>query len=54
MLAPHVNRANVNSRRVLVFVVPVAILSVFLNLPRFLDLKVTEDGKREEEVNKTL
>ena len=47
MLAPHVTRASVNSRRVLVFVVPVAILSVVLNTPRFLDLEVTEDGNRE-------
>ena len=48
MLAPHVTRASVNSKRVLVFVVPVAILSVALNVPRFLDLEVTEDGNRED------
>ena len=51
MLAPHVTRASVNSKRVLVFVVPVAILSVALNVPRFLDLEVTEDGNREDNVN---
>ena len=51
MLAPHVTRASVNSKRVLVFVVPVAILSVALNVPRFLDLEVAEDGNREDNVN---
>ena len=54
MLAPHVTRASVNSWRVLVFVVPVAILSVVLNGPRFLDLEVTEDGNREEPIYQLL
>ena len=54
MLAPHVTRASVNSRRVLVIVVPVTILSVVLNVPRFLDLEVTKDGNREERIYGTI